>query len=162
MKIYDMKQWESDKSFKAMPGQEITEDIYSEMMNCLPPKTLPREKARQILRKYNIPVHAGFLMGEPYGQDKEGQLFLSFGMNDFGKEKRYYYLGLSHPTKKITDGQYYYMDCMNALVNDGLFPSGDFKDDADAIKTATNYEATLYKYEYRDGIQISSEIIYEP
>ena len=62
----------------------------------------------------------------------------------------------------MPDGFYYFMDCMNAFVNNGLFPAAEFKDDADAIQTAANYEATLYKYELKDGERISSAVLYQP
>ena len=48
------------------------------------------------------------------------------------------------------------------FVNDGLFKAAEFDGDADAIHHAANYEATLYKYEYKDGEIIDSAIIYEP
>jgi ribosomal protein S6 len=162
MELYTMEQWKADRTFKAEPGQEIAADVYEQMLNCMPPKTLPQEKARQALQDYKIPVHAGFLMGEPHSSDKRGQHYLAFGMNDYGKGKHYYYLGLSLPVKKIQDGSYYFMDCLNAFVNGGLFPASEFKDDADAIQTAANYEATLYKYEYKHGERISSVALYEP
>ena len=162
MDIYTMERWRQDGSFNADPGQEITEAVYNEMLNCMPPGSLPRDKARQVLRDYNLPIHAGFLMGEPHSSDKRGQYYLAFGMNDYGKGKHYYYLGLSLPERKIPDGFYYYMDCMNAFVNDGLFPAAEFEDDADAIRHAANYEATLYKYEFKDGQRISSATLYEP
>lgn len=130
MELYTMERWKADRTFKAKPGQEIAADVYEEMLNCMPPRTLPQEKARQALQDYKIPVHAGFLMGEPHSSDKRGQYYLAFGMN--------------------------------AFVNDGLFPAAEFKDDADAIQTAANYEATLYKYEYRHGERISSAVLYEP
>jgi hypothetical protein len=82
-------------------------------------------------------------------------------MNDYGKGQRFYYLGLSRPAPEL-NGSYYFMDCMNAFVNDGLFPAGEFRDDADAIQTAANYEATLYRYEYRNGERISSKVLHEP
>ena len=91
MELYTMEQWKADRTFKAEPGQEITEDIYEEMLNCMPPRTLPREKARQALQDYKIPVNAGFLMGEPHSSDQRGQYYLAFGNNG----KHYYYLGLS-------------------------------------------------------------------
>lgn len=160
--IYTMEKWQADRDFKAQPGQEITGEIYEEMFNCLPPRRLPSEKARQALQDYKIPVHAGFLMGEPHCHGKTGPLYLAFGKNDYGKGPHYFYLGLSEPIKKIADGSYYFMDCLNAFVNDGLFPAGDFADDAEAIRTAANYEATLYKYEYRNGERISNRVLYEP
>lgn len=161
MGIYTREQWKSDRAFKAEPGQEITEDIYEEMLNCMPPRSLPKGKARQALQDYRIPVHAGFLMGEPHDHDTDGPLYMAFGMNDYGRGQRFYYLGLSRPAPEL-NGSYYFMDCMNAFVNDGLFPAGEFRDDADAIQTAANYEATLYRYEYRNGERISSKVLYEP
>lgn len=163
MDIYTMDTWKHDRDFNADPGQEITEEVYNEMLNTMPPGTLPQEKARQALEDYKIPVHAGFLMGEPHTTGDNGQfLYHAFGMNDYGKGGHYYYLGLSEAVKGIPDGEYYFMDCMNAFVNNGLFPAAEFKDDADAIQTAADYEATLYKYEYRNGERISSKTLYEP
>ena len=159
--IYTMDEWKADKRFKAVPGQEITAEVYEEMLNCVPPKSIPKDKARQALQDYDIPVHAGFLMGEPYCSDSRGVLYRAFGMNDYGKGKHYYYLGLSRPYKTL-NGSYYYFDCMNAFVNDGLFPAAEFEDDQEAIRKAADYEATLYKYEYRDGDRISTTVLYEP
>lgn len=162
MDIYTFEHWQHDRDFKAEPGQEITPEIYNEFMNVTPPKDLPQETARQALRDHKIPVHAGFLAGEPTDSDSAGLLYRAFGMNDYGKGSRFFYLGLSHQQNQITDGFYYYMDCLNAFVNDGLFPAREFTDDADAIRTAADYEATLYKFEYRDGQRISSSVLYEP
>jgi len=82
-------------------------------------------------------------------------------MNDYGKGKHYFYLGLSLPERRL-NGIYYYFECMNAFVNDGLFMAAEFDGEEDAIKHAADYEATLYKYEFKDGERISSEIVYEP
>lgn len=161
MNVYTMEQWKADREFKAVPGQEIEAAIYDEMLNVLPPKTLPAEKAQQALRDYNVPVHAGFLMGEPHSSDKHGQYYLAFGMNDYGKGKHYYYLGLSLPAKRL-HGLYYFFDCMNAFANGGLFRAVEFADDEEAIQYAANYEATLYKYEYRNGERVDTAILYEP
>lgn len=64
--------------------------------------------------------------------------------------------------KAIPDGAYYFLDCMNAFVNEGLFPVTEFSGDEEAKQTAANYEATLYRYEYKAGIRISSTILYQP
>ena len=58
------------------------------------------------------------------------------------------------------EGLYYFVS-MNAFIN-GIFPAAEFKDDTDAIQTAAEYEATLYKYEYRNGERIGSRILYDP
>ena len=64
--------------------------------------------------------------------------------------------------EKLT-GVYYYFDCMNAFVTDRYFKSTAFKDEAEAIHTASNYEATLYKLEFNeDGEQVSKTVIYDP
>lgn len=160
--IYTMQEWENDRKFRAVPGQEITAQVYDRMLNAMPPKTIPQEKARQALEEYQIPVHAGFLMGEPHSTDRDGkQLYLAFGMNDYGKGKHYYYLGLSRPYKEL-HGKYYYFDCMNAFVNDGLFPAAEFESDAEAIQKAADYEATLYKLEYDHGDRITTTVLYQP
>lgn len=162
MDVYTMKTWKKDGTFKAEPGQEITEQIYNTMLNCLPPKTLPQGKAREALDDYGIPVHAGFLMGQEDSTGPDGKpLYMAFGMNNYGSGARFYYLGLA-PAQARLNGSYYFMDCMNAFVNNGLFPAAEFADDAEAIRTAANYEATLYRYEYRDGERISSRVLYEP
>lgn len=49
-RIYTNEQWESDNSFKVVPGQEITEQIYDDMLNCLPPKSLPRSTAEKMMQ----------------------------------------------------------------------------------------------------------------
>lgn len=92
MEVYTMEQWNTDRDFIAVPGQEISPAIYDEMLNCMSPKDLPGEKARQALDYYSIPVHAGFMTGEPLSTDAAGRiLYLAFGMNDHGKGKRCYY-----------------------------------------------------------------------
>lgn len=67
------------------------------------------------------------------------------------------------------NGGYYFFDCLGLLFNgdrtglpDNFIPVRAFKDDQEAISTATNYEATLYRYEYKDGEIVSSATLYEP
>lgn len=171
--VYTMESWAKDKNFNAKPGQEVSEEVYNEMLNCMPPESLPQRTARQALRQYDIPIHFGFLMGEPHSHDKDGALYLAFGGNDFGKsvnhkEPRYYYLGLSH-TAIPCNGIYYFFDCLGLIFNgdhtglpDNVAPAATFKDDNDAIRHAADYEATLYKYEYKDDELINSVTLYEP
>lgn len=172
--LYTMEQWTKDGTFNATAGQEISEDVYNAMLNCMPPESLPRAKARWALSVLNIPVHAGFLMGEPHSCDKDGnQLYLAFGMCDFGrsvnhKEPHYYYLGLSREAPEL-NGAYYFFDCLGLLFNgdktglpDNFIPVRAFKDDSEAVATAANYEAVLYKYEYKHDERISSATLYEP
>jgi len=95
MTVYTIEKWKSDKTFKAAPGQEITAEVYNEMLYCVPPEDLPGGKAYQAAQDYNIQVHAGFLMGEPASNGPDGPLYYAFGSNNYGKETKYYYLGLS-------------------------------------------------------------------
>lgn len=165
--LYTMEQWTKDGTFNATAGQEISEDVYNAMLNCMPPESLPRAKAEYALSVLNIPVHAGFLMGEPHSCDKDGQLYLAFGMCDFGrsvnhKEPRYYYLGLSHKAPTMT-GSYYYFDCMSTPPGGKWYKETAFKDDSEAVATAADYEAVLYKATFdSDGEQISRKTLYEP
>ena len=78
-----MDQWWNDKDFKATPGQEVTQEVFLEMLNCMPPQPLPR-------KDYGRPVQAGFMMGEPTDSSPAGALYRAFGANS----GRYYYLGL--------------------------------------------------------------------
>lgn len=161
--IYTAEQWNKDGSFAAEPGQEIEESIYNDLFNVLPPIQLPTAAAQDAQEQYNIPVHAGFMMGEPHSHDKEGALYLAFGRNDYGKGTHYFYLGLHHkPRPQRRTGEYYVMECMNAFVDGKLIPAADFEDQNEAIQTAANYEATLYRVKFDDGELIERETIYTP
>lgn len=162
MNTYTIEQWSSDGTFKAVPGQQIGESVYNHMLNCMPPKDLPSGTARQALSDFGIPVHAGFLMGEPYDADKNGRpRYMAFGMNDYGKGKKFYYLGLS-TAAPVLHGKYYYLDCMNAFASGGLFPAEDFRNEDEAIDFAANYEATLIRIEYDHGRRVESKTVYDP
>ena len=160
-KIYTSTQWAADGSFKAEPGQEIDESIYNDLFNVLPPLPLPNTAAEEALTKLEIPVHAGFMMGEPHSHDKEGALYLAFGRNDYGKGTRYFYLGLYHK-QKYPSGEFYVMECMNAFIDGYLLPVSDFKNQEEAIQEAANYEATLYRVKFENGHRISTETLYTP
>ena len=84
--IYTMKQWESDRVFSAVAGQEIEQEIYLQMLNCLPPIDLPKA-ARDNAQRY---IFAGFMMGEPYDSYKGNLRYMAFGNSG----NKYYYLGL--------------------------------------------------------------------
>ncbi len=161
MAIYTIKQWEQDGTFKATPGQEITEEIYDHMLNCMPPKSLHRDQCECALTELRVVCHNGFLMGEPYTSDEKGNpLYLAFGSNVFNKG-HFYYLGLM-PELEFKNGCYYLFDCMGVLNNDNnLFPATDFKDDQDAINTAVNYEADLYKIVFVDGDIVDEVLLHE-
>ena len=160
--VYSLEQWEKDGSFNAEAGQQISGDIYERFLNCMHPLTLPSGKAEQALHDYGVPVHAGFLMGEPRGTNEDGRsLYPAFGTNNFGKGSKYFYLGLSIAEQPIKNGTYYVFDCLNAFIADKLFPVKEFNGDADAIQTAANYEADLYKCTFKAGECTSRKVLHE-
>lgn len=59
-------------------------------------------------------------------------------------------------------GDFYFFDCMNAFITDRYFEVSAFKNDADAISTAENYEATLYRLTYERGERVKTVVLYEP
>lgn len=91
--VYDTKAWETDKSLNAADGQEISEDVYNEMMNVVPPLKLPASAIEGAREFYSINITAGFLAGEPATCDNLGLLYRAFGTSN---EHRFYYLGLLH------------------------------------------------------------------
>lgn len=93
--IYDMAQWGVDGIFSARPGQQITQEIYEHMLNCMPPLYLPDNES-------GITVSAGFMMGEPYDHKNGQNIFLAFGKNQQG----YYYLGHMDMNGKLYDLEY--------------------------------------------------------
>lgn len=60
MEKYTVMQWELDGDFSAVPGQEIAPEIYDDLLNVVPPLSLPRDAAQKSLRDYGLPVDAGF------------------------------------------------------------------------------------------------------
>ena len=61
----------------------------------------------------------------------------------------------------VSDGTYFYLDCQNDFVR-GIYPESDFRGTDDAIQTAANYEAVLYKIEYQAGEMASCMVVYDP
>lgn len=60
-------------------------------------------------------------------------------------------------------GVYYFFDCMNAFITDRYFDAAAFESEKDAIRTAANYEATLYRCTFdQNGEQIDRSVIYDP
>ena len=89
--VYDSDDWTRDETFSAVPGQEVTREIYDHMLNCMPPLHLPHCRRTQGFT-------AGFMMGEPTSSDKAGRLLYSA----FGRVgERCYFIGLLpvHPTE---------------------------------------------------------------
>lgn len=58
--------------------------------------------------------------------------------------------------------QFYYFDCMNAVLGDKLWALTAFEGDQDAKKTAADYKATLYKLTYENGERVACETLYDP
>lgn len=85
MEIYTREQWAADRNFSAKVGQEVEEDIYEQMLDCLPPLRLPRECG----------YSAGFRVGEPYIHEqsaKTGEWLAHYAA--FGKKDgKCYFLG---------------------------------------------------------------------
>lgn len=80
MAVYTREQWAADITFSAEPGQEITEEIYSEMLNVMPPQRLKKAHG----------CTAGFRTTEPYCHKNGKPLYMAFGK----RGGKYYYLGL--------------------------------------------------------------------
>lgn len=97
--IYTREQWANDRTFNASPGQEIEEDIYNYMFNCMPIIDLTKEAITKA-SEYGLNIAYGFLMGEPHDCDKDGMTYLAFGKVRNNDETRYYYLGLSHARRR--------------------------------------------------------------
>ena len=166
-KIYTLKRWELDNHFSAKVGQEVSEEVYNQMRDCCEPLRLPQDKAEWALQHLRIPVHGGFLMGEPVEvTNNDGSKtikYLAFGMNDYGRgkpENHFYYLGVADKEPEL-DGVYYYMDCMNADIN-RMYPAETFETDLDAIKYGAEYEAVVIKYTFDNGEPITIETLYDP
>ena len=64
MAAYTRQDWQRDKTFAALPGQEIEPEIYDHMLNALPPLRLPRCPQTD-------GFIAGFMLGEPWDSDPE-------------------------------------------------------------------------------------------
>lgn len=154
--IYTMYGWKRDGSFRADPGQEVEEGIYNRMLDVMPPLSLPREAVKHVLDSFGIGIHGGFLMGEAVRHEDGKPVYHAFG--DAGG--KYFYLGLFPEAEPKTE-TFYYLECGNAIA-EGLYPATDFDGDADAIRTAADYEATLYKVEYVDGVRTGAAVLYDP
>ena len=65
---------------------------------------------------------------------------------------------------EILNGDYYYFDCLNAILSGRYWSPEAFKDEEDAIKTASDYEAVLYRITLKDDMEVRSRrvILYNP
>ena len=156
--IYTMDQLKEDKTFKAKPGQELTEEVYDEMLKRFPPKGIMPDAFEQARYKYGIICHAGFLMGDPVKKDEKGRaLYHAFGCNEFGQ---FYYLGLKQSPKE-KNGWFYRFGCLSVLNNDrNMFSVDSFIDDEQAINYAAEHEAALSKLLYVDGNHVKTKRLY--
>ena len=68
--VYTKEQWHKDGSFNAFPGQEVSREVYDEMLDVLPPLSLPIE-----LRSRGF---KGFMVGEPKSSNSKGLTFDTF------------------------------------------------------------------------------------
>ena len=83
-RVYTREDWEADGTFSPVAGQEIAPEIYDYMLDVTPPRRLPRCER-------TADYSAGFLLGEPDSEDRQGRmLYGAFGQ----REGRCYYIGL--------------------------------------------------------------------
>lgn len=80
MAVYTREQWAADRTFAAEPGQEISEEIYNEMFNVMPPQRLKEAHG----------CTSGYRTTEPYTYANGKALYMAFGK----RGGKYYYLGL--------------------------------------------------------------------
>lgn len=111
--LYTMEQWKKDKSFNATAGQEITPEVYNEMLNTVPPKSLP-----------HYITDTGFLMGEPH-DSKNGKLRYKAFVK---RGTRYYYLGLLYESETYREMKERHQSEVNALPLAFAFSEKQFKE----------------------------------
>ncbi|MBR3742291.1 MAG: hypothetical protein IKN04_17855 [Clostridia bacterium] len=94
--VYDKDAWSRDRTFSAVPGQEVDHEVYEEMLCVLPPYNLPRCRRTE-------GYSAGFLTSEPVTAMNGKDLFSAFGK----RNGRYYYIGLlpAYPGEEWGDSQ---------------------------------------------------------
>ena len=80
MAVYTTKDWAKDGSFRAAAGQEVSEEVYNDMLNVMPVQRLKEAHG----------CAAGFRMTEPYTHSNGKALYMAFGK----RGGKYYYLGL--------------------------------------------------------------------
>lgn len=71
----------------------------------------------------------------------------------------------------MKDGIYYLFDCLDGIIGDRLLTAGQVRElmtgkpepysERELKRIAADYEATLYRYEYRNGEQISETVLYD-
>jgi hypothetical protein len=159
--IYNNSDWERDEVFKALPGQQITEDIYSDMMNVLPPRDLPRAAITEAWERYRIPVHGGFMMGEPHDSEGGRNRYMAFVSNNFGHGTKCYYIGLFAEDLRL-EGEYYRFYDLEDFTGVDPIPVARFADDAKAIQRAADLETSLSRVMYKNGQEVENKKLYQP
>lgn len=101
-RVYSKKDWSMDREFSAAIGQEITPEIYEEMLHCMPPLRLL--EGTPMSRRLGIV--SGFRVGEPYSHGKslaDGSFTAFYAA--FGKtaDGRCYFLGNQNKFGEIFD-----------------------------------------------------------
>lgn len=93
MEVYTMEQWNLDKEFKAQIGQEVSDEVFEEMRDCVPPAYY----SQGIMQ-----------VGEPYDADAETyeNLYATFVRTDNGWK----YVG--HCLRGRTENRKGYCDSM--------------------------------------------------
>lgn len=97
--LYTAESWARDHSFKAKPGQPISQEVYNEFFNVMPIGQPDRKELSGVRLRHSIDCAASFVSLEPYSHDERGALYMAFGRTENPqepKETRFYYLGLLH------------------------------------------------------------------
>lgn len=83
--VYTVEQWRKDGALSAIPGQEVSEEVYYDQFEVLPPFRLPRCSR-------TAGYSAGFQVSEAACDDvtSDKMLYSTYGR----KNGKYYYLGL--------------------------------------------------------------------
>ena len=101
MDIYTKEQWHRDRNFKAVAGQEVEEEVYMSMLECVPPERLNWDRVTPLTAPNGKVYTSGFLCGEPYDHDPVTYRARYMGFAYCGKipytrknQVKFYYLGL--------------------------------------------------------------------
>lgn len=72
----------------------------------------------------------------------------------------------------MKNGIYYLFDCLDGIIGDRLLTLEELRDlmtrenvtytEKDARRIAGDYEATLIRYEYKDGEVVNEKTLYDP
>lgn len=84
-RIYTMQDWERNRSFNAVPSQQIEREIYEHFYESMPIQRLPRNEI-------TAPYRYGFMISEPHDSDPvtHRPRYAAFGRI---KDGRFYFIG---------------------------------------------------------------------